>query len=229
MGTVGARHASFDLAAPLLNTGDILCWQGTGFVSRGIQAAQKVRFPWDFARISHVGMVLRPSDLEASPHERWSMVAKTLPHRLLTFESTTLNTTADILKWRPVSGVSIVPLRQKFEASKGRLFVKRLHDLPPEFFSLALEYIDRHHGKPYERKPWQLVASAAGFKRGLWGEDDSSLFCSELVIELLEYCGVIAEGQQDSDSICPAEVCQIGTRFKVQGGVTVSAMEEVKR
>ena len=219
---------TYDAIAPELQTGDILCWEGRGFVSRGIQLGQRLR-GFQHWHISHVGIVVRP-DAELWPfaNRHAELPSPTTAHEpLLTYESTTLNTVADIITGQTVKGVSLVSLRDKLERHSGKLYVIRISGRPEHFAFRATGYMRAHHGRAYEQKPWQLLGSAMGLSRGLWGEDQSSLFCSELVTDLLEHAGALAEEAQDSDAMCPAEVCEIGGRFPLLGGMTVEPMREV--
>jgi hypothetical protein len=45
--------------------------------------------------------------------------------------------------------------------------------------------------------------------------------------DIYEHCHMLAEDGQDSDAMCPAEVCQIGERFPLLDGATIEPMLEV--
>lgn len=192
-----------------LQTGDMLCWSGSGVFSEAIKAGQQAS-GFEFWGVSHIGMVVKGLDfgLRSPAHV----------DRMMTFESTTMNSVADVLSGEFIKGVSVVPLTSKMAGYQGSLFVRRL-EAPSEtrayFTGKIMKFIMETHGTPYERKIPQLLASALPMNHGVFGEDGSSLFCSEAYVEAMEYAGALAESGQDSDAMCPAEVADIERHGKI--------------
>lgn len=215
-----------------LQTGDMLCWSGTGLFSRAIQAGQAAT-GFAHAYVSHIGMVVRGDDL--------ADLAPMYAGRVLTFESTTMNEAADVLTGQAIRGVSVVSLTAKMQGYDGRLYVRRLRmdgqaakwsqeyrvDARAVLAARVREFIMRTHGTRYERKIAQLVASALPFRHGVAGEDRSSLFCSETYVECLEYADVLDEAAQDADAMCPAEVVDIERHGRLRPGYSFGELTPI--
>jgi hypothetical protein len=156
---------------------DIILFAGKGFVSRMIQAGS-------FSRMSHVGICI---DEE------------------LMIESTTLSNLEDVILGECIEGVQIVRTSDRIKTYNGKIFLKEIkEETTKEQFNLLLERAKELHGRPYEENKWNLIMSEIPLLPNRKSNLES-IFCSELVVELLKYSGVMPE-LKNPDSYSPAEI-----------------------
>ncbi len=159
----------YDRARNQLKTGDILLFSGNGLFSRIIQLG--TLSPW-----SHVGMVLNIAE--------WDMV--------LCWESTSLGSLEDVNSGRATQGVQLVPLRERIATYDGRVSTRRLLEpLDEKQCATLREFRKSMRGLPYETHHVELAMAALDFTNIEFGEDLSSLFCSELIAEAMRRVGVL--------------------------------------
>lgn len=157
----------------LMQSGDIILFKGEGVFSRLIMAAPNARF-------SHVGMYMH--------YEGKSCV----------FESTSLGMLPDVKTGELINGVQLTNFEERVASYKGSVYFRPiLGGRSPRQLSLLEQFINKHHGKPYERSNWELANAQLDFLP--WHEnkeeDDSSLFCSETAAMALRDMGIMsAEG-----------------------------------
>lgn len=199
MSSTPKRMKRYDQLRPRLDTGDLVLFSGKGGLSAGIK--------WFTAsRWSHIGMVLSLSE--------WNM--------LLLWESTTLNTLADLETGRAVRGVQLVPLSERLRTYNGavgirRLIVQRTQPMLEGLQELRTEV----RGRPYEKSKVALVRAAYDGPFGGNSEDLSSLFCSELVAEAYQRMGLIDEesvGGDPAAEYTPKDFSSENKALKLLGG-----------
>jgi len=145
-----------------LNTGDVVLFQGKGFVSHLIQTV--THSPW-----SHCGMIVRAEVLGQSS--------------VLVWESTTLSDVPDIEHGHGVKGVQLVSLSKRVDTYPGALAIRSLHGPRPLIMGARFRAAhDAFHDTPYEQRLISLViAGIGGVLHDLAPRDTSSLFCSEVL------------------------------------------------
>lgn len=154
-----------------LKTGDIVLFSGKGGISTGIKWFTQSKW-------SHVGMVLRLPEWDA----------------VLLWESTTLNSIADVESGKERKGVQLVPLSERIRKYSGEtsirlLSVERTPDMLKDLSLLRAEI----KGRPYEEDKVELIKAAYDGPFGANREDLSSLFCSEMVAEAYQRMGLLGE------------------------------------
>lgn len=138
-----------------LNTGDVVLFQGTGLFSLVIRWVCSF-FSHQPTMYSHVGMIVREG------------------HRILLFESTTLN---------GKSGVQINPFSTVVKSYKGRLWVRHLRtDLQDWQVKVLTAFIEQSLGKKYD--PREVISAATPWH--VFKGDNKRFFCSELVIRVYQ-------------------------------------------
>ena len=138
--------------------GDIILFSGKGWMSRLIKLGGLTKY-------SHVGVML---DEE------------------LLIESTTLSNIPDLFTNKMHKGVMVVRLQDRIDKYNGKIYHRSLkEELTEEQKDKMLEVAKELHGRPYEESKWQLVSSEIDILPKQ-DEDLSSVFCSELAIELLD-------------------------------------------
>ena len=169
-----------------LKTGDIVLFVGKSWTSWLIKFG--TRGKW-----SHVGMVIKIPDYDI----------------VLLWESTTLSKIKDIISGKARKGVQLVPLRDRLSTYRGEAAVRCLTG-PISIEDLCKLHTlrDEVRGRPYEQSKLQLLFAA--FKRFCgFGEDLSSLFCSELVAEAYQRMGMLRE-DIPSNSFNPNDFSEAG-------------------
>lgn len=149
-----------------LDTGDIVLFSGSGFISKIIQIVTKSEF-------SHVGMVVKIKE--------WDM--------LLLFESTTLSKVKHVETGKRTQGVQLVSLSDRIKCYKaGKVTFRKLQgvDRSPEMLKTFKNFRKEVQGRPYEKSKWELFCSAYDFIGGKNKENLLSLFCSELIAEMYQ-------------------------------------------
>ena len=189
---------SYEAARRDIKTGSVILFSGTGPISIGIRLFTRSIY-------SHVGLAYRIPDIDA----------------LLLYESTTLSNVAD-LDGELREGVQLVLLSERVRTYPGRIDVRHLsEDLTQPQREALGEFRQRVKGRPYEQSRLELVKSA--WDGGLFSdntEDLSSLFCSELVAEALQACGVLDDGAEfPSNEFTPADFA--GDALPLLGGLTL--------
>lgn len=129
---------ALELKMAQFNTGDLVLFAGSG--RRSALIKRFTRSKW-----SHIGMVLHLDDY---------------PYPLL-FESTAQAGAKDIERGEIVSGVQVVPLKQRIEAYIGKVAVRSLDHVPSAQRYAALAALrEELRDRPYERCTKQLFRSA---------------------------------------------------------------------
>ena len=168
-----------------LQTGDLVLFSGKGWLSRLIQFGTASRW-------SHVGMVLVLQQHDV----------------VLLWESTTLSSLPGIVSGRATKGVQLVALSERLRTYGGGAAVCHLKGVALEGKAMrALTRFRREvRGRPYEQSKLQLIVSV--FRRWCgFGEDLSSLFCSELVAEAYQRMGLL-HPDVPSNSYTPADFAE---------------------
>ena len=157
---------------------DIFLFSGKGLISRGIQLF--TGSPW-----SHVGLSLRLPGYDFN----------------LLYESTTLSNTPDLTTGAKVKGVQLSVLSQRLAAFDGGVAWRHIDGpRPAGIYDEAAEFVRQYAGRPYEKNQLELIRSAIDIPGlGQTQSDMSSVFCSELSMEMLRSIGFI-----DGDSDIPA-------------------------
>lgn len=164
-----------------LDTGDIVLFSGSGFISKMIQWKTHSEF-------SHVAMVVKIKE--------WDM--------LLLFESTTLSKIKDIESRKQTQGVQLVPLSERIKCyDDDKVVFRKLEGVErsPEMRKIFREFRKEVKGRHYEESKWELFCSAYDFIGGQNEEDLSSLFCSELIAEMYERWYLFIGGVKHKDYI----------------------------
>ena len=164
------KLVNYDDLRRSLKTGDIVLFAGSNWISRLIKFGTRGRW-------SHIGMVIKIPDYNI----------------VLLWESTTLSKTKDIISGKARKGVQLVPLRDRLSTYRGEVAVRCLTG-PINIEDLCKLHTMRNEvrGRPYEQSKLQLLLAASKRFCG-FGEDLSSLFCSELVAEAYQRMGLLRE------------------------------------
>ena len=168
-----------------LQTGDLVLFAGKGWLSRLIQIGTASRW-------SHVGMVLVLLEYNV----------------VLLWESTTLSSLPDIVSGRGRKGVQLVALSERLRTYDGCAAVCHLKGAALSDADTRALTRFRHEvrGRPYEQSKLQLIVAV--FRRWCgFGEDLSSLFCSELVAEAYQRMGLL-DPDVPSNSYTPADFAE---------------------
>ena len=177
------RASGFEEMASRLRTGDVLLFSGKGFASAGIRRI--LGCAW-----SHVGLVVHGAASD----------------RPLVLESTPCRDLADALTGERTGGVRLVDLCERLASFDGALAVRRLQP------ALTLAQIERLmglvrdlHRRPYERDLFELLRAISD-RVERPRESLASLFCSELVAEVLQGVGLlddVCQGGRPSNEYTP--------------------------
>ena len=169
-------------------TGDLVFVSGTGLASDIIRTFSPG--PW-----SHVGMVMR-----ASPGR---VPAPLETDTILFLESTKAPSARDIHSGKFVRGVRLVPFSDmlRYEWNReSKLGVRTLNNyLRAEQFELFNKGRHRLLGRPYERKILEIWRSAWD---GWLGQNETALhsvFCSELVAQMLIWMKLMAPDRPSNE------------------------------
>ena len=159
---------------------DIILFSGKGFFSRLIQLGGLTKF-------SHVGIMVDDEHL---------------------LESTTLSNIPDIITGKYKSGVQVVKLKDRLSNYNGKIYHRPLErKLGVVQEGDLLEAADKYHEREYEASRWDLIKSEIDFLPNP-ASDLTTLFCSELVVQVLKDIGLY-ETDRPSDDYTPAEVSKI--------------------
>jgi hypothetical protein len=141
-----------------------------GFASAGIKRI--LGCAW-----SHVGLVVRTAGSD-------------LP---LLFEAIPCRELVDAITGRAAGGVRLVSLSERLASFEGALAVRRLDPaLAPGQIERLMVVLRQLHGRPYERDLLELIRSVSD-RVERPREDLASVFCSELVAEILQGIGLLDE------------------------------------
>lgn len=166
-----------------LRTGDILLFSGKGIASAGIKRI--LGCAW-----SHVGLVVRTARSD-------------LP---LLLESTPCRDLVDVVSGRVDGGVRLVSLSERLATFEGAVAVRRLNrPLAPAQLDRLADLLRQLRGRPYERRLLELLLSVSD-RVDLKRENLTSLFCSELIAEILQGIGLledIGQGGRPSNEYTP--------------------------
>lgn len=167
-----------------IQSGDMVLFSGKGLISWLIKKA--TRSPW-----SHVGVAVRVPEFDF----------------VCLWESTTLSTVPDLFTRKPTKGVQLVPLSDRVNGYTGKVAVRHLHVLLNESERVKAMAVRRKlRGKPYERKPWQLVRAALDWRFSANRRDLSSVFCSEGAAEFYMAANRLHEDGKASSEYTPADL-----------------------
>jgi len=161
-------------------TGDIILFSGRGLVSNIIKLGGLTKY-------SHVGIML---DEE------------------LLIESTTLSDIPDLFTNKQHKGVMVVRLEDRINSFKGKIYHRSLKDeLTNEQKDKMLEVAKELHQKPYEESLWELISSEIDILPKQ-SEDLTSIFCSELAIELMDAAGIFTP-KHSSNEYTPKDLAKV--------------------
>jgi hypothetical protein len=163
-----------------LDTGDIVLFSGTGFVSRMIQMFSGSEF-------SHVGMVVNIKEYDM----------------LLLFESTTLSKVKHIDTHQSTQGVQLVPLSERVKCyGRDKVVFRKLEGVTrsPDMVQDFKIFRKEVKGRPYEQSKIELAKSAFDLFPDQ-DEDLSSLFCSELIAEMYQRWGLFIGAKEHPNFI----------------------------
>uniref|UniRef100_A0A7S4GHL5 Uncharacterized protein n=1 Tax=Eutreptiella gymnastica TaxID=73025 RepID=A0A7S4GHL5_9EUGL len=193
----------YDEAKAEMGTGDIILLHGTELFSMTIKSATRSWY-------SHVSLVIRdpPNDIL----KLYGLENETDPDGLYVFESD-----SETEDGREGGGVQMRPLRKWVVEMKRYYAVERqarfflawrrmVWKAPPGCPSLQrrktcefpdfIKVLHEAHGKSYEKKPVQMVASTVHLNQK---EDLSSVFCSELVAWSYKALGIFTPAENASN------------------------------
>lgn len=154
---------------PLLQSGDIVLFRGRGVISGLILLFCRLFSRFKKVQFSHIGMIV----VDAG--------------RVMLFESTTLY---------GGKGVQLKPLSEVLQIYKGGVFVRRLIcERDERFYEILSKSVTELLGRPYEKNIIELMGAAAGIVQVFDGHKSnlSSVFCSELVSEILKREGFLSQ------------------------------------
>lgn len=178
-----------------LRTGDVLLFDGKGWVSAGIKWMQR-RFGFVGWKWSHVGLVVRIPRFDT----------------VFLFESTTLSCVEDVVSGQSKQGPQLVALSERIKVYPGEISVRQLtHPLSEDFIiDKFVEFRREVKDRNYEEDKLELVSSLSP---ALGSEEDlSSLFCSEMVAEQYQRWGLLPEPPEGlpSNKYTPAQFAEGG-------------------
>jgi hypothetical protein len=173
----------FKRIANELRTGDIVLFSGKGLTSVGIKRI--LGCTW-----SHVGLV----------------VYGAAGDRPLLLESTPCRDLVDVLTGERTGGVRLVGLVERLASSDGAIAVRRLDPaLAPAQTERLMGLVRELHGRPYECSLLELFRAVSDrVERSR--ENPTSLFCSELIAEVLQSIGLlddVGQGGRPSNEYTP--------------------------
>jgi hypothetical protein len=131
--------------------------------------------------------------------------------KLALFESTKRPVCNDIIQEKQVSGVQLVWLTEKLPKFYGEIAFRLLRpSLDQEREKKLYEFIDFAMGKPYNDSKYVMVR---GKQRRNLQSDHSSFFCSQLVAEALQKCGILEDADRGlaSTNYSPADFSSEGS------------------
>ena len=164
------KATGFEEIASGLRTGDVLLFSGKGFASAGIKRI--LGCAW-----SHVALVVRSA----------------ASGRPLVLESTPCRDLIDVLTGETTGGVRLVGLSERLASFDGTIAVRRLDPaLAPAQIERLMGVLRQLHGRPYERRWLELLLSVSD-RVERPRENLASLFCSELIAEILQGIGLLDE------------------------------------
>jgi hypothetical protein len=173
----------FEEIASGLRTGDIVLFSGKGFASAGIKRI--LGCAW-----SHVGLVVHGA-AGGGP---------------LLLESTPCRDLVDVLTGKRTGGVRLVGLSERLASFDGAVAARWLDPaLAPAQIERLMGLVRQLHGRPYERDVLELLLSVSDRVERRW-EDFASLFCSELIAEVLQGIGLlddVGQGGRPSNEYTP--------------------------
>ncbi len=149
-----------------LKTGDIVLFRGKGAISALILCFCTLCSRRK-ARYSHIGIIVVDGG------------------RVMLFESTTLH---------GKNGVQLNPLSEILQVYKGKAFLRRLVcERDERFYEIINSTMSELLNRPYEKSVVELMGAASAVASFFMGHrsDLSSVFCSELVSEILKRLGFL--------------------------------------
>lgn len=168
------RLAEYNEIRPNLKTGDLVLFSGEGLVSTGIKVST-------FSKWSHVGMVF-----EIPEHDL-----------IMLWESTTMSKMKDFDSGEVLKGVQLVPLSERIKVFNGDIGIRCLKNkLTKHQLQRVSQLRHEFKGRPYEQNKIELILAALP---GHIDEDLSSLFCSELIAEVLQEIILLSDGRPSND------------------------------
>jgi hypothetical protein len=165
---------AYDRVRSKLDTGDIVLFQGRGFVSHMIRLGTSSRW-------SHVGMVVK--------QDEWGT--------LMLWESQGIQTLTDVLTGTARNGVKLVVLSDRVKTFDGEVSVRRLTGFERDaaMKRKLRAFRNEVRGRPFEKSVLTQIKAALddGIGLGHNEEDLSSLFCSELIAETYQRLGLLGD------------------------------------
>ena len=149
--------------------------------------------PYDIFLFSGKGLISKV--IQAGTGSEWSHVAIIVPDgdRLVLLESTTLSDLPSIDFGVPIKGVTRVDLQKRIDTYDGKVAHRSIiGDYPADADKRFNVMLQKFNGRPYETNQIELISSALDATGLLTNQPDmSSIFCSELVSNLLGRLGVL--------------------------------------
>ena len=147
---------------------------------------------------------------------KWSHVAMYAGNNQI-FESTSIGNTIDAITGKLQNGVQLTDFDARVANYEGGVAYRAITGRrnPAQEFVLA-ELIQSLHGTPYESSKWQLASAA--LDRLPWHankQDESSLFCSELVAKVLRAMEILPFTAEPTNEYTPAD---FGEKLKLLPG-----------
>lgn len=163
---------------------DIFLFSGRGFVSSAIRLATQSKW-------SHVGLSIR------LPDQDWNLL----------LESTTLSDLPDMLTGNPTKGVQMVPLSRRISTYAGEVAWRAIQGPKPDSQMKELaRFVREYEGRPYEQNQIELLRAALDSPFSVENlEDESSVFCSELVALCLRRLGILCQDSKPANEFTPAD------------------------
>lgn len=174
----------------LIQTGDVIAFSGRGLFSQIIKL--RINCP-----ISHVGIVVRSNDTTGL-----------FADSVLLLESTTLTKGLDADGMDVIKGVQMRWLSQVVESYDGDVSIYQLKNYPtPENEKKMIDWLRE---KKFQKTAYDYKQIAyLGFKtKNLKDNENSTLFCSELVAKCLQKLGILSEDYHPS-LMTPKDVLNI--------------------
>ena len=180
---------TYDEYRTFLQSGDVLLFRGRGVFSTAIIFGQLLEgFSLHEARFTHVGLV----------------IVDTFFDQVLSWEST-LTTNREGTRVKGRSGVQASLLRERLRHYDGQVFVRQLmKPLSPDQLENLGRFRREVTNRPYEGQYEELFGAVLDKYVDFKPEDLSSLFCSEMVAEAHQRCGLLAS-EIKSNNVAPAE------------------------
>jgi len=175
---------------PELQTFDLVFFNGNGFAGWVIKLFSRSKY-------THCGVIVRYEDIKIR-------MDRYREGSLLFFESTTLGKSKDVLSRKNEKGVQLIYFSDKIKNYNGDILIKRLQGERTEEMKICLnEFILETHYRPYEKKMSELFFACLKYVNPK--ENLSTIFCSELCVELYQKIKLFSE-KLKSNSFTPGRL-----------------------